>query len=63
MTQKLPTQQPGDKLKKAITLFAELLKKHPDKSRQDHLHRVEIQFDLSPRECEFLNTYFDGEEK
>ncbi|MDR3630787.1 MAG: hypothetical protein P4L42_10655 [Desulfocapsaceae bacterium] len=55
----LPTQQPGDKLKKAIRTFSELLEKHPEKSRMSILHEVEIRFDLSPKECEFLNSHFD----
>jgi len=25
------------------------------------LHEVEIKFDLSPKECEFLNNHFDKE--
>lgn len=55
------TQQPGDKLKKAIKAFCELLDEHPEKSRLALLHEVEIKFDLSPKECEFLNDHFDKE--
>ncbi len=55
------TQTPGDKLKKAITCFSELLTTKPDKSRQELLHEVEIKFDLSPRECEFLDNHFSEE--
>ena len=54
-----PTQKPGDKLKKAIKTFSELLEKHPEKSRLVLLQEVEIKFDLSPKECEFLNSHFD----
>ena len=54
----IPTKRPGDKLKKALTTFSELLEKHPEKSRQDLLHEVETRFDLSPKECEFLNKHF-----
>lgn len=53
-----PTQRPGDKMKKAICAFSELLEQHPEKDRQSLLHQVEIRFDLSPKECEFLDTHF-----
>jgi len=56
-----PTQAPGDKMKKALTLFSDLLERHPEKSRVTLLHEVEIKFDLSPKECEFLNNHFDKE--
>ncbi len=61
MTSTLPTQQAGDKMKKAIKLFSELLSKKPDASRSTLLNEVEIKFDLSPRECEFLNNHFSKE--
>jgi hypothetical protein len=54
-----PTQRPGDKLKKALKALSELLESHPEKSRIELLHEVEIKFDLSPKECEFLNSHFD----
>lgn len=56
-----PTQVPGDKVKKALTLFSELHEKHPEKSRQELLHEVEMKFDLSPLECDFLNKQFSSE--
>ncbi len=58
MAATLPTQTPGDKLKKAISCFSELLELKPEKSRQAILQEVEIQFDLSPLECDFLNKHF-----
>lgn len=54
------TQRPGDKMKKAICAFSELSQKYPQKSRLSLLHEVEIKFDLSPKECEFLNTQLAG---
>jgi hypothetical protein len=54
-----PTQKPGDKLKKALEAFSELLEQHPEKSRLTILQEVEIKFDLSPKECEFLNSHFE----
>ena len=44
-------------MKKAICAFSELLREHPEKSRVSLLHQVEIKFDLSPKECEFLNNH------
>ncbi|MEK6200921.1 MAG: hypothetical protein N2A40_00665 [Desulfobulbaceae bacterium] len=44
-------------MKKAICAFSELLQEHPEKSRLSLLHQVELQFDLSPKECEFLNNH------
>ena len=55
-----PAQRPGDKMKKAICTFSELIQQHPEKSRLSLLHQVEIQFDLSPKECEFLNNHLAG---
>lgn len=56
-----PTEAPGDKMKKAITMFSELLEKHPEKGRLALLQEVEMKFDLSPKECEFLNDHFAKE--
>lgn len=58
MTLNRPTQVPGDKLKKAIAEFSEILQNKPEASRAEILRMVEIKFDLSPRECEFLNAHF-----
>ncbi len=45
----------GDKLKKAILCFSELLESSPEKSRIELLQEVQLKFDLSPADCEFLN--------
>ncbi len=50
-----------DKLKKALLYFSELVASHPDKSRLELLHKVELQFDLSPADCEFLNKHLAGD--
>ncbi len=50
-----------DKLKKALHYFSELVASHPDKSRLELLHKVELQFDLSPADCEFLNKHLAGD--
>lgn len=46
------------KLKKAVSWISETVKEHPDKSRKEIIVEAELRFDLSPRECEFLNTNF-----
>ena len=59
------TQSPlgGDKLKRALILLSELVEQYPEKSRQQLLREVELQFDLSPLECEFLNKNFTATRK
>lgn len=52
----------GDKMKKAIQKFSELLGDFPEKSRSDVLQMVQLQFDLSPLECDFLNKNFTGKQ-
>ena len=47
----------GDKLKKALIALSEKLERYPEKTRQELLREIELQFDLSPRECEFVDTY------
>lgn len=53
MVSALPTEVPGDKLRKAIDEFSYLIKS-TDKSRTELLEIVSRKFDLSPLECEFL---------
>ncbi len=60
MSNARPTQLPGDKVKKAIICLSELIEQYPDKTRKELLNQVEIKFDLSPLECEFLNKHFAG---
>lgn len=62
MSDRHPTQAPGDKLKNAITALSELVLKYPDKSRASLLNQVEIKFDLSPRESQFLHDHFTDED-
>ncbi len=49
-----------DKLKKAVQYFSELVDSHPEKSRLELLQKVQLQFDLSPADCEFLNKHLAG---
>ncbi len=58
MSSQHPTQNTGDKKKQALTELAELTKNHPEKSRQQLLQQVETKYDLTPKECDFLNKNF-----
>ena len=49
---------PGDKIRKAIKWLSEAVLSQPEKSRQRLLEEAEIRYNLSPRECEFLNCNF-----
>lgn len=50
-----------DKLKRAVQYFSDMVESHPQKSRIELLQKVQLQFDLSPAECEFLNKYLSNE--
>ena len=58
MTQQ-PTKTAGDKTRQALTELTHLLEQHPEKSRQELLQQVEMRFDLTPKECVFLNENFE----
>jgi hypothetical protein len=58
MTQQ-PTQTKGDKTRQALTELSSLLEQHPEKSRKELLQAVEVKFDLTPKECAFLNQNFE----
>lgn len=60
MASDIPANLTGDKLKKAIIAFSEILEQHPEKSRSKALNEVEIRFDLTPRECQFLHDHFSN---
>ena len=45
----------GDKMKKTLCWISEMLKTHPEKNRQQIISEAEIRFDLSPKECDFIN--------
>lgn len=58
MTTQHPTQCAGDKTRQALAELADLLVKEPSKSRKALLQQVEIKYDLTPKECEFLDRNF-----
>lgn len=53
---------PGDKIKKAVLAFCELLREKPHKSRRQLLQEVALTYDLSPSECLFLERHLESEE-
>ncbi len=48
----------GENIKKAVRWISEMTRTYPEKKRMDILREAEIRFDLSPVECEFLNSRF-----
>ena len=52
---------PGDKVQKAIKEFSELLQEQPGIDRGKLLEKVVRKFDLSPKECDFLERHFKSE--
>lgn len=48
------TQPQGDKIRKAVSWISEMVREHPEKSRAKIVKEAGIRFDLTPRECTFL---------
>ena len=49
---------PGEKLRKTIKWVSEIQLSNPEKNRQEIMSEAQIRFDLSPKDCEFLNNHF-----
>lgn len=47
-------QPPATALKKALRWVGDMLREQPEKSRQVLLREAAVRFDLTPRECEFI---------
>ena len=45
----------GDKMKKTLCWISEMIATNPEKSRQQIISEAEIRFDLSPKECDFID--------
>lgn len=54
---------PGDKIRQALKWIAQAVESRPDKSRRQLLEEAELRFNLSPRECEFLDSNFADPQK
>ena len=48
----------GDKIRKAVRWMCEVLEAHPEKKRMAVIREAEVRFDLSPKECRFLDSKF-----
>ncbi len=46
-------------LKKAVLWLGETAREHPERKRADIVREAQLRFDLTPRECEFLNSNFN----
>jgi hypothetical protein len=51
-------QPKGEKIKKALLWTTEILTSHPQMPRREIIEKAQIRFNLSPKECEFLNKNF-----
>jgi hypothetical protein len=51
-------QPKGDKLRSAVRWISEVCQDQPERSRREIIYEAEERFDLSPKECEFLNEKF-----
>ncbi len=49
-------------MRKAIKWISETQLEHPEIKRREVIQQAQIRFNLSPRDCEFLNKNFRGEE-
>jgi hypothetical protein len=58
MSEQSPLRCKSANLKKALVWIAESLQNHPEKKRHSVFLEAELRFDLTPLECEFLNTHF-----
>ncbi len=48
----------GEKIRKAVKWISEETQLHPEKSRKEIVLEAERIFDLSPKDCEFLQRKF-----
>jgi hypothetical protein len=55
-----PTQATGDRTRQALKELCELQQQNPERSRKSLLQQVESKYDLTPKECEFLDRNFQG---
>ena len=63
MTQETNSPLGKDKLQAAVKALSELVLKYPEKKRGDLLQQIELQYDLSPRDCEFLSRHFNVKQR
>ena len=49
-------QPTGEKMRRVVRWISETVQTYPQKNRLAILREAEIKFDLSPRECEFIES-------
>ena len=49
-------QPTGEKMRRVVRWISETVQTYPQKNRLAILREAEIKFDLSPRECEFIEA-------
>lgn len=49
---------PGDKITKAIKEFSEQLEEQGEEQRNKILQKIILKYDLSPKECIFMEKHF-----
>jgi len=49
-------QPTGEKMRRVVLWISETVQANPQKNRLAILREAEIRFDLSPRECEFVES-------
>jgi hypothetical protein len=49
----------GDKIRKAVRWISDMVREHPDKARDLIVKEAEIRFDLTPKECSYLDKELD----
>jgi len=52
-------QPGGDKIRKAVQWISDMVREYPDKERAKIVKEAEIRFDLTPKECTFLDKELD----
>lgn len=51
---------PGDIMRKAIKWISDMQQSHPEKKREEIIKQAEVNFNLSPKDCEFLDKNFSN---
>jgi len=48
----------GDRIRKAVRWISGMVQEYPERDRKAIIEEAEIRFDLTPKECQFLNAKF-----
>ncbi len=50
----------GERLRKAVVWVSEVLREKPERDRREVIREAEVRFDLTPKECRFLDQELPG---